>query len=61
MSEDEFRRRYIAMRGLLAQGVPWPIAREALASTALDRDQTHEVVPSWWREDDDGVRIVDRD
>lgn len=26
---------------LLARGVPWPLAREAVASVALDRDQTH--------------------
>jgi len=29
---------------MLARGVPWPLAREAVASVALDRDQTHVVV-----------------
>jgi hypothetical protein len=59
---------------LLAMGVPYPLAVEAIASTALDRDQgdggahtrrarTHEVTdqPAWLREDPDGYRIVDRD
>jgi hypothetical protein len=56
---------------MLARGVPWPLAVEAVASTALDldddrartrsvRDQTRPE-PSWLREDVDGVRIVDRD
>lgn len=54
--DDETYRR------LLELGVPWPIAREAVPSTALDRDQTHSVeerkrVPSWLvdREEEDGV------
>lgn len=50
---------------LLALGVPHYLALEAIASTALDRDeaQTHEVTdqPAWLREDPDGFRIVDRD
>lgn len=28
---------------LLARGVPWILAREALSSTALDREQTHSL------------------
>jgi len=36
---------------LLARGVPWPIAREAIASTAIDRDadraQTITLDESW--------------
>lgn len=34
------------LHDLLARGVPWPIAREAAASVALDRDEddgTHSV------------------
>lgn len=51
---------------LLALGVPYYLAVEAIASTALDREpeaSTHEVTdqPAWLREDPDGYRIVDRD
>lgn len=28
---------------LLARGVPWPVAREAVASTSLEKDETHEL------------------
>jgi hypothetical protein len=31
------------LQELLEMGVPWPLAREAVASTALDRDQTHSL------------------
>lgn len=60
------RRRLHDLVTLLESGAPWPLAREALASTRLDRDPeggTHEVrdQPAWLREDPDGFRIVDRD
>lgn len=28
---------------LLARGVPWLLAKEAIASTRLDRDETHSL------------------
>lgn len=48
---------------LLAMGVPYSLAVEALASTALDRAETHAVTgqPAWLQDDPDGYRIVDRD
>lgn len=36
MSEDPPRR--VTLQELLERGVPWPLAQEAIASTALDRD-----------------------
>lgn len=40
MSEETPRP---TLQDLLEAGVPWPLAREALASTSLDRDQTHSL------------------
>jgi hypothetical protein len=36
MSESESKP--VTVADLLARGVPWPLAREAISSTALDRD-----------------------
>lgn len=64
VTEDGFRRRHVSLRELLARGVPYPIAVEAIASVELDQDDGGAHTgrgPSWLVEDDDGVRIVDRD
>jgi hypothetical protein len=45
------------VRRLLARGVPWYLAREAVYSTALERDDD---APGWLveRDDDEGLRML---